>query len=112
MQSNWLRARLEAETAARNLAVTQSTKATTINALLQQMLQAADPDVARGADYTVRQLLDKYSNDLKDQLKNEPEAEAAIRATIGNAYRGLGLTAKSQTSLAIRPRYAPATIRS
>ena len=91
--------RLEAETAARKLAVTQSTKATTINALLQQMLQAADPDAARGADYTVRQLLDKFSHDLKDQLRDEPEAEAAIRATIGNAYRRLGLTEKAKPHL-------------
>jgi serine/threonine protein kinase/tetratricopeptide (TPR) repeat protein len=92
-------ARLEAETSARKETVTQSTKATTINALLQQMLQAADPDVARGADYTVRQLLDTFSNDFKDQLKNEPEAEAAIRATIGNAYRGLGLAQKAKPHL-------------
>ena len=99
MQNNWLRLALKQRPRPANLAVTQSTKATTINALLQQMLQAADPDVARGADYTVRQLLDKYSNDLKDQLKNEPEAEAAIRATIGNAYRGLGLPQKAKPHL-------------
>ena len=91
--------RLEAESAARKLAVTQSNKATTINELLQQMLQAADPNAAHGADYTVRQLLDKFSHDLKDQLKDEPEVEAAIRATIGKAYQGLGLAQKAKPHL-------------
>ena len=91
--------RLEAESAARKQAVTQSTKATTMNALLQQMLQAADPDANRGTDYTVRQLLDTFSRDLKEQLKNDPEAEAAIRATIGNAYRRLDLTDEAKPHL-------------
>lgn len=100
--------RLEAESAARKLAVTESTKAATVNALLQQMLQAADPDVARGAQYTVRQLLDTFSDGLDDQLTDEPEVESAIRATIGNAYGALGLAHKAkphlQFALATRAR--------
>ena len=77
----------------------EAVKATTISKLLQQVLESANPDTARGADFTVRQLLDEFSDNLKDQLKNQPDAEAAIRSTIGNAYRRLGLADKAQPHL-------------
>ena len=82
--------RFEAEQDARRRAVTEAARATAISALLQQALQAADPYKAKGADYTVRQLLDDLSRGLGDRLKDQPEAEAAIRSTIGIAYCGLG----------------------
>ena len=39
----------------------------------------------------MRQLLDDISTRLSDRLRDQPAAEAAIRATIGNAYFRLGL---------------------
>jgi tetratricopeptide (TPR) repeat protein len=75
---------LEAESEARQ-------QATTISQLLQEGLASANPDAAKGVDYTVRQLLDAISTRLGDQFQNQPAAEAAIRATIGNAYRSLEL---------------------
>ena len=64
-------------------------KATTISTLLQQMLNFASPTAAKETDYTVRQMLADFSTGLGDQLRDQPEVEAAIRATIGNAYRRL-----------------------
>jgi len=91
--------RLEAEQEARQQATAETKKATAINDLLRQMLETANPDASRGSDYTVRQMLDDFSEKLEDQLKDQPESEAAIRATIGNAYRRLGLLDKAELHL-------------
>ena len=88
-----------AEKAARQLAVSEEAKATAISNLLQEMLASANPDETKGADYTVRQLLDGFAAGLGDQLKEQPEADAAIRSTIGNAYRRLGLPDKAAPHL-------------
>ena len=96
MVSTWLY--LE-EKSAHELAVSEAAKASAVNDLLQDMLASANPDQTKGADYTVRQLLDQFSERLGNQLKNQPEIEASIRATIGNAYRRLGLTDKAQPHL-------------
>jgi tetratricopeptide (TPR) repeat protein/tRNA A-37 threonylcarbamoyl transferase component Bud32 len=66
---------------------------------LQAALESANPDAAKGADYTVRQLLDDISTDLSDKLRGHPEAEAAIRATIGNAYQRSQLRHKAEQHL-------------
>jgi tetratricopeptide (TPR) repeat protein len=63
------------------------------------MLSSANPDSKKGATYTVRQLLDEASVRLHDQFTGEPETEAAIRATIGNAYRRLQVTDKAEPHL-------------
>jgi serine/threonine protein kinase/Flp pilus assembly protein TadD len=98
--------RLETAEAARARAVTEVAKATAISELLREMLSSADPYRAKGADYTVRQLLDDSSIRLKDQLKDQPEVEAAIRSAIGNAYHRVSMTDKAephlQRALAIR----------
>jgi eukaryotic-like serine/threonine-protein kinase len=91
--------RFEAEKDARARAVTEAAKANTVSDLLQEMLSSANPDEAKGVDYTVRQLLDDSALRLSDQLKGQPEVEAAVRAAIGNAYRRLGLTDKADPHL-------------
>jgi serine/threonine protein kinase/TolA-binding protein len=68
----------------------QASVARSIAASLQQMLGSANPDTAKGHDYTVRQLLDEYENSLSDKLADQPEAEAELQETIGNAYWRLG----------------------
>jgi serine/threonine protein kinase/tetratricopeptide (TPR) repeat protein len=71
------------------IAVAEAEKATAISELLQEALQSANPDKARGTDYTVRQLLDEISAEIKDQFQDKPEVEASLHATIGNSYRRL-----------------------
>jgi tetratricopeptide (TPR) repeat protein len=93
---------------ARQAAVAKEGKATAVSDLLREMFGSANPDEVRGADYTVRQLLDDASAGLREQLKDQPEAEAAVRATVGNAYCRLGLPDQGephlQAALEIRRR--------
>jgi serine/threonine protein kinase len=70
-------------------AITESAKAIATSELLLSMLDSANPEQAKGSEYTVRELLDDFSAGLGNQLKDQPEAEAAVRLTIGNAYRRL-----------------------
>ena len=78
------------ERVARDQAAAEAAKATSISGLFLDALEASNPDSAKAADYTVRELLDDISIQLEDQLQDQPDVEAAIRATIGNAYRRLG----------------------
>ncbi len=77
----------------------QADVAKSIATSLQQILGSANPDTAKGHDYTVRQLLDEYENSLSDKLANQPEAEAALQETIGNAYWRLGVGDKGAKHL-------------
>jgi len=101
--AGFLQARRQAQ-----ISTAQAAKATAISGLLQAALQSANPDQAKGPDYTVRQLLDDFSGGLADQLVGQPDVEADIRATIGNAYRQLGLfdlaAPQFETALALRRR--------
>lgn len=75
--------------------------AESVTRLLEEMLGAADPHRVKGADYAVRQLLDDFAGSLGDQLADQPEVEAAVRATIGNAYRRLGLLERAEEHLRV-----------
>ncbi len=74
-----------------NRSRTEADRAQAVVALLSEMLESANPDKAKGANYTVRELLDDFSQNLDVQLQGQPEVEATVRATIGNAYRRLAL---------------------
>lgn len=52
-----------------------------------------DPNV------TVRTILDRAAQNIGSKFGSQPEVEAAIRDTIGNAYQGLGLYPESQRQL-------------
>jgi len=60
---------------------------TTVN-LLHQMLT---PEVDRAHDYTVRQLLDDFSDRLAERLQDQPQLEAEIRTIIGGVYQKLSM---------------------
>ena len=81
------------------IATAEAVKSTAISSLLQKALQSANPDGAKGSDYTVRQLLDDIASNLGNELKDQPEARAAIHATTGNAYRRVGLLDKAEPHL-------------
>ncbi|HEX5051757.1 MAG TPA: tetratricopeptide repeat protein [Planctomycetota bacterium] len=68
-------------------------------ALTQEMLSSASPHTNRGPDYTLRQLLDDFSSRLQRQLVDSPLIEAALRTTVGNAYRSLGLLDEAEVHL-------------
>jgi serine/threonine protein kinase len=73
-------------------ATTESARAKAVSNLLQEMLGSADIDRAKGRNYTVRELLDDSSDRVRGQLADQPGVEADIRATIGGAYRSLGMS--------------------
>ena len=79
----------------RGQAETEAAKATAISDFLQQMLGSANPDALKGAEYSVRQMLDDFSGGLANQLEGQPEVEASVRATIGRAYYRLGFADKA-----------------
>lgn len=85
---------------AERVAQARRAEAETVIDLLTDMLGSADPHRVKGADYTVRQLLDDFSRGLGDRLEDQPEVKATIHSTIGNAYRGLGV--REQTALHLK----------
>ncbi len=81
-------------------ALTENAKAQAVSNLLQGMLRSANPDEAKDAQYTVRQLLDDSSASFGAGLDHQPEVEAEIRATIGRAYWRLGAADNAEPHLA------------
>jgi tetratricopeptide (TPR) repeat protein len=69
---------------------TETAKANRIASFLEEMLASANPEEGKGLKYTVRQMLDDFSNELGSQLADQPEVEAAVRSIIGKAYWRLG----------------------
>ena len=77
----------------------QAAKATAVVNLLQDLLASANPDAAKGSDYTVRELLDGFSGNLEGTLPDQPEVEGALRLIIGSAYTRLDLTDQADLHL-------------
>jgi non-specific serine/threonine protein kinase/serine/threonine-protein kinase len=61
--------------------------------LANQSGEGRDPDV------TVRTLLDRAANTIEGKFRNQPATEAAIRLTVGKAYRALGRYPEAQRQL-------------
>jgi len=92
---------LSAEKAAnteRNRANQEAATAQAVNDFLQNDLLAQASVNSQGGqrrtripDLRVRTALDRAAERIKGQFRAQPEVEASIRLTIGNAYRDLGL---------------------
>jgi len=94
--NNEAKMRQQAE-ASREKSETEAAKAIAISDFLQQLLRlqrSASPEPLKGSQYTVRLLLDDFSAGLTNRLKDQPEVEAAVRASIGRAYYRLGVPDK------------------
>ncbi|MHC4997161.1 MAG: serine/threonine protein kinase [Planctomycetota bacterium] len=88
----WLEAR-----EARDTAETEAAKARQAVAVLTEMVGAANPAASKGPDYTILQMLDDFATDLDRRLAGQPEVEADVRSSIGQAYWELRLTDKAET---------------
>jgi serine/threonine protein kinase len=97
-----------AEEAAR--ARNEAAKAMQIQEFLENMLASVDPDQAKGADITVREVLDEAAQRIGTELGDQPAVEAAVRHTIGLTYLHLGRFAQAQEQfeIAVRLRRDPA----
>ncbi|HEX4132870.1 MAG TPA: tetratricopeptide repeat protein [Pirellulales bacterium] len=70
----------------------QATIAETINNfLVDDMLAAAAPELARGHQVTVEEVLRQVGPKIEKALGDEPEVEASVRNTIGTTMYRLGL---------------------
>lgn len=74
----------------RDRARAEARKSEEVTRFLQNMLSSADPHTA-GPQVTVAVLLDQASRRIEQELRTEPDTEAAVRTTIGMAYWGLGM---------------------
>ena len=73
-------------------------KAEQINAFVVGMLNSADPRTS-GRDVTVAAVLDAASARVETELAGQPEVRAAVLATLGTTYEGLGLFAPARKTL-------------
>jgi serine/threonine-protein kinase len=73
-------------------------KAEQINAFVVGMLGSADPRVS-GRDVTVASVLDAASLRVDSELAGQGDVRAAVLATLGTTYQGLGLYAPARKSL-------------
>src|SRR5688572_14297509 len=75
-------------------------RAATVASFLLSLFGGIDPVVARGADTTLlRRILDQARGRLAAELAGQPEVEAEIRATLGNAYIELTLFEEAEEEL-------------
>jgi serine/threonine protein kinase/tetratricopeptide (TPR) repeat protein len=86
------------------LANEQRDRAEAMSTFLQGMLGAADASAysagrGRGVATTVAEVLDRAAERAGTDFKGRPEAEAAIRTTLGKTYRTLGILDASETQL-------------
>jgi len=78
----------------------EKAKAMAVNEFLQRMLSHADPTIAQGEDITVRAVLDDASNAVEaGALREQPDIEGEIRATLGVTYQRLGMLTPAEKHL-------------
>jgi tetratricopeptide (TPR) repeat protein len=77
----------------RNIAQSESAMANRTTKFMVDMFDNADPDKSRGANITVRQMLDVGARTIRieSDLAAEPRVRAELQTAIGQAYSGLGL---------------------
>jgi len=88
----------EANTSAET-ARAEADKSAAVIRLLQDMLLSSNPDAAKGPNYTLRELLDEFSQRLEEQLHNQPEVEATLRQIVGSVYTELRLPERAEPHL-------------
>lgn len=68
--------------------------------LTDDLLSAADPYSNQRSDLKVRDVLDRAAASVHERFAGRPAEEAAIRATLGSSYRGIGDFKNAQQQLA------------
>ncbi|HET7903089.1 MAG TPA: serine/threonine-protein kinase [Candidatus Eisenbacteria bacterium] len=99
---------IEAEQRARREAATASQVADFLRTLFEQ----ANPDESLGAEITVREMLDRGANRVREELRDQPVIQARLLVVMARAYHGLGryreATEACSTAIALqRTRFAP-----
>ena len=84
----------------RDRANQEAATATQVSDFLVGMFRVSDPSEARGNALTAREILTKGALQLEGGLRDQPQVQARLQATIGAVYTGLGLYADAQPLLA------------
>lgn len=74
----------------RDLARMEADKSARVLEFMVGNFQSADPSVTDGASVTARELLDRGSKRITDELESAPESRAQLLETIARAYSGIG----------------------
>jgi tetratricopeptide (TPR) repeat protein len=85
--------------AERDIAARERDRAEQVSAFLVSLFQASEPDRAKGAAITARDLLDRGVQRLQSELTDQPQTRATLLHAIGAAYAALGQSAAAQSAL-------------
>lgn len=81
-------------------------KAEEVSAFLIDLFRVADPSEVLGDTITAREILDKGSAQVKEELAEQPAVQATMMDVMGQVYQGLGLYGEAapllEEALAIR----------
>ncbi len=69
----------------------EQTRAERVSGFLVGLFEQADPSHSRGNDITAREIVDAGARRIDRELRDEPDTRAALMATMGQVYSGLGL---------------------
>ncbi len=75
----------------RDRAQAEAVKARQVQALVLQLFQGADPERSGGVQLSARELLDRGWSSIERELGGQLEVQAELLATVGEAYRKLGV---------------------
>lgn len=70
-----------------------------VSDFLVKMFEVADPVDARGAKMTAREIVDRGSQQVREELREHPLAQARRMDTMGTVYQRLGLPGKAEELL-------------
>ena len=83
----------------RDRANREAATATQVSEFLMGLFNVSDPSEARGNTLTAREILAKGAGQVEDSLRNQPEVQARLAATIGGVYTNLGMYAEARPLL-------------
>ena len=83
----------------RDRANQEAATARQVSDFLAGLFKVSDPSEARGNTLTAREILARGSQQLDEGLRDQPQVQARLQATIGSVYNGLGLYADAQRML-------------
>jgi tetratricopeptide (TPR) repeat protein len=87
---------------------TEAAKASEVARFLTDLFRESDPDRARGASVTARELLERGAQRISSELGSQDEVRASLMDTIGTVYRLVGQVDKAEAltteALAVRRR--------
>ena len=85
----------ESLVAERNRALHERQLARSVTGYLVELFELPDPGLSLGESVTARELLDKASGSVQEDLAAEPELQAELLGVLGRTYASLGLLSKA-----------------